>query len=180
MAASQWQIERLTKEHERNEFDCDATGGDAGNRALNEFLIKYARQNADKGLGRTYVATRVGEKWVRGYYTLASGSVAFQTLPEEERRRLPKYPVPVALLARLAVDKTERGKGLGADLLMHALATILQVAEEIGILAVEVQAKNESAKRFYSKYGFASLVDDPLHMYLSLEAARRAFQAPAP
>jgi GNAT superfamily N-acetyltransferase len=170
-----WQVERISKRHQRDEFDCDATGNDAGSQALNEFLYKYARQNADKGLGRTYVATRAGDKRVRGYYTLASGAVAFDALPEEERKRLPRYPVPVALIARLAVDESEQGKGLGADLLMHAMFTIVHVAEEMGIHAVEVKAKNEAARRFYAKYGFESLLDDPLHMYISLEAVKRAF-----
>jgi GNAT superfamily N-acetyltransferase len=176
----QWRIEQISKRHERDQFDCDAAGGDAGNQALNEFLIKYARQNAEKGLGRTYVAVREGEKRVRGYYTLASGSVAFETLPESERKKLPRYPVPVALIARLAVDKTEQGRGLGADLLMHALFTVVQVAEDLGIRAIEVKAKNDSARRFYSKYGFESLLDDPLHMYVALEVVIRAFLPPAP
>lgn len=174
----QWEIERISKHHERDEFDCDASSNDAGNKALNAFLIKYARQNADKGLGRTYVATRTGEKRVLAYYTLASGAVAFDTLPEEERKRLPRYPVPVALIARLAVDKSEQGKGLGAALLMHALFTVVRVAEEMGIHAVAVKAKNQAAHRFYGKYGFESLLDDRLHMYVSLEAVRRAFLSP--
>lgn len=79
-----------------------------------------------------------------------------------------------------AEDKTEQGKGLGADLLMHALFTIVQVAEDLGIRAVEVKAKNDPARRFYSKYGFESLLDDPLHMYVALEMVRRAFIPPDP
>lgn len=177
---SKWEIGRLGGHHDRDGFDCDAAGGDAGNQALNEFLIKYARQNADKGLGRTYVATRPGERRVRGYYTLASGSVAFDTVPDEERKRLPRYPIPVALIARLAVDKSEQSQGLGTDLLMHALFTIVGVAEQLGIRAVEVKAKSEAAKRFYTKYGFEPLVDDPMHLYVSLEKVRRAFAAVTP
>lgn len=175
--APAWVIERLGSHHERAGFDSDGGRGDAGNQALNEFLSRYARQNADKGLGRTYVATRPGEARVRGYYTITSSSVTFATLPDSEQKKLPRYPIPVALVARLAVDRSEQGKGLGAELLMHALSTVLDVAERLGIRAIEVHAKHDAAKRFYLKYGFEPLVDDPLHLYIALEKVRRAFGA---
>ena len=163
-----WEIIPLERGHRRDRFDC-------GIGALNEFLRRYARQNAEKGLGRTFVAVYPGEQVVRGYYTLSSGAVAFEALPETARRRLPKYPVPVAHLGRLAVDRGEQGEGLGEVLLMHALHKVVSLAGEIAIYAVEVVAKNDEARRFYEHYGFSPLVDDPHHLYLSVAAVRGAF-----
>jgi len=164
-----WEIVPLTRAHRRDRFDC-------GVDALNEFLRKYARQNAEKGLGRTFVALRPGESVVRGYYTLSSGAIAFETLPPAARRRLPRYPVPVAHLGRLAVDREEQGKGLGETLLMDALRKVLDLADLIAIYAVEVVAEDAAAKQFYERYGLTSLVDDTLHMFVSLQAVNRAFR----
>ena len=102
--------------------------------------------------------------------------MAFQALPADEQRRLPRYPVPVAHLGRLAVDRSAQGQGLGAKLLVAALEMSLDASSKLAIYAVEVIAKNEAARRFYARYGFASLQDDRLHMYLSLRAIRRAFE----
>lgn len=151
-------IEPLEKSHRREDFDC-------GETSLNEFLRKYARQNAERGLGRTFVAVLPGEKQVKGYYTLSSGSIAFEAVPE----KLPRYPVPVAHLGRLAVDLTMRGEGLGELLLIDALQRTLAVAEELGIYAVELNALTERAKNFYLKYGFVPLKDDDKHLYLPIK-----------
>lgn len=165
-----WQIVRLTKSHRRDSFDC-------GGAELNEYLRKFARQNSDKGLGRTYVAVLPGENVVRGYYSLTTSAVACETIPEKTRKKLPRYPVPTALISRLAVVTSTQGRGLGQELLMDAVYRLLQAADEIGIYAVEVDAKDNAARSFYGEYGFASLLDDERHMFLSLKAAKLAFRS---
>jgi GNAT superfamily N-acetyltransferase len=155
-------VEPLGTQHNRDAFDCEEN-------SLNEFLKKYARQNDEKGLGRTFVAVKPGDPAIIGYYTIASGAVSFDTVPE----KLPRYPIPVAHLGRLAVDKQAKGQGVGAFLLIDALRRIAQVADQMGIYAVEVYALNESAKQFYLKCGFTPLEDDPLHLYLSMKKIRK-------
>src|SRR3982750_2723843 len=114
----------LTKEHDRNSFDC-------GVPVLNEYLKKFALQNQKKHAARTYVATR-GNRIV-GYYSLAYGSVSLAEAPQKVRSGLSRHPVPVILLARLAVDSAEQGSGLGAALLKDALLRTIQAAEIAGL-----------------------------------------------
>jgi ribosomal protein S18 acetylase RimI-like enzyme len=161
-----WIIERLSKKHSRTHFSC----GDAD---LDSYLKKYAGQNERLNISRHYVAVASSTSSILGYYTLSAGGVAWTTLPDDFRRKLPKYPVPVAHLGRLAVDETLQGQGMGEFLLVDALARVIRVANEIAIHAVEVIAATEQAKRFYEKYGFLSLIDDPRHMYLALATARK-------
>ncbi len=114
------------------------------------------------------MAVRPGGSRVIGYYTLAAGAVSFERLPVEAARKLPRHPVPVVLLARLAVDVTARGEGLGEALLLDALDRALRLSASLGIHAVEVDALDDAAAGFYRKYGFISLADDPLHLYLPM------------
>lgn len=160
-----WSIEELGSDHNRTEFAC-------GHQSLDNFLKQFASQNQKTGVSRTFVALKPGEKIVRGYYSLAAGSVQFQKLTEEQRKRLPKYPVPVAHLGRLAVDQSVQGQGLGAHLLVDALLRVSRAERELGIHAVEVVAIDDAAKRFYLKYGFAELADDPHHLYISMKTVR--------
>jgi len=164
--APEWSIVELGPEHDRSSFAC-------GHASLDDFLKQYAGQNQRSGVSRTFVATRQNELVVRGYYSLAAGSVRFETLSEEQRRRLPKYPVPVAHLGRLAVDLTTRGRGLGVELLVDALMRIARTERSIGIHAVEVVAIDEAARRFYEKYGFEPLRDDPHHLFISMKQVRK-------
>ena len=157
-----FRIEPLSRQHDREHFDCEES-------SLNDFLKRFARQNDEKGLGRTFVAILPGERKILGYYTLLSGAVGFHTIPEN----LPRYPVPVVHLGRLAVDKTVKGQGLGAVLLLDALKRSLRIADQLGIYAVEVYALNAQAKAFYLKYGFQPLQDDEFHLYLSLKTIRK-------
>ncbi|MBI3183002.1 MAG: GNAT family N-acetyltransferase [Myxococcales bacterium] len=163
-----WEITPIGRHHERSLFDC-------GVPALNVFLRRYARQNQEHDAGRTWVATRRGELRVLGFYTLAASSVAFDHLPEAERRGLPRYPVPVAHLGRLGVDLAARGLGLGGTLLMHALDQCDRASKLLAIRAVEVRAKSDDARRFYKRYGFVGLLDDQNHLYLSIKVVRRLF-----
>lgn len=161
----------LAKAHDRANFDC-------GEAALNEFLRSYARQNQSENVGRTWVATLPGQRRVLGFYTLTVASVAREHFSAEELKRVPRYPVPVAHLGRLAVDRAAQKTGLGEHLLMHALDQILRVSEVVGIFAVEVRAKGERAKRFYERYGFKAAEDVRLHLYLSIKKLPKLFGAP--
>jgi GNAT superfamily N-acetyltransferase len=105
--------------------------------------------------------------------------VSYEALPEDQARGLPRIDVPVILLGRLAVDKTVQKQGLGAILLLDALARSLHISAQVGIRAVEVDAIDEAAKSFYLKYGFVPLLDDQRHLFLPMQVIRR-LQLPAP
>ncbi len=162
-------IEPLGKRHGRDNFDC-------GEESLNQFLKLYAGQNTRSGLGKTFVAVRPGETEVLGYYTLSSGSISFDVLPE----KMPRYPIPVAHLGRLAVDRQAQRQNLGELLLIDALERVVLAAAEIGIYAVELYALTDKAKLFYLKYGFIPLKDDTMHLYLPLETIRQSFLSEPP
>ena len=160
--SERFEIEPLNSSHGRQLFDC-------GEPSLNDFLQRFARQNDTRGLGRTFVAVHAGETAIMGYYTIASGALTFDTVPE----KLPRYPIPVIHIGRLAVDLRARGQGLGEWLLIDALRRAALIAEQLGIYAVEVRALNDAARAFYLKYGFVALLDDPLHLYLPMKTIRQ-------
>ena len=161
-----WLIERLDASHEREGFSC-------GKAPLDDFLKTRAGQYERKGVGRTFIAVLPQSKRALGYYTLAAGSIPFANVPKPQAKKLPKHPVPVILLGRLAVDQSARRRGLGEYLLFDAFERCLAAAEEVGAFAVEVQAIDEEAQRFYKKYGFVQLADQPLHMFLPIETIRK-------
>jgi len=157
---AEWLIDPLGRDHDRASFDC-------GEPALDEFLKKLARQQQEKHVGRTFVAVAAGSKRVLGFYTLSAGSIAAQSMPLELRRKIPKYPVPVARLGRLAVDLSVAGKGVGSALLRDALLRAARIATtEMGIVAVVVDAKNDAAKKFYERYGFIPFPDSPRSLFM--------------
>jgi GNAT superfamily N-acetyltransferase len=162
-----WPIERLAKSHERSGFSC-------GKPPLDDFIRTLVTQYEKRNLGRSDVALRPGESRVCGYYTLASGAIPFVTVPAAAAKKLPRHPVPVILLARLAVDQHAQGQGLGEALLLDALDRCSSMADSLGIHAVEVAAIDQSAKRFYEKYGFVPLLDADLHLFLSIATIRDA------
>jgi predicted GNAT family N-acyltransferase len=165
---SSWTIERLEKRHDRASFDC-------GVPALNEFLKTSARQNQRDHIGRTFVAVEAGSTRVGGFYTLTVGAVSRDALPASEAKGLPRYPVPVAHLGRLAVALSARGHRLGEQLLLHALEQVLRISEVVGVYAVEARAKDDRARAFYAHYGFKPLLDDDLHLYLPTAMLAKLF-----
>ena len=164
------EIQQLDSTCERQDFDC-------GVPELNEFLRSYASQNERKGMGRTYVALEKGSRRVIGYYTVSAGQVDFEYTPASVRKGLPRYPIPVIHLARLAVDASFHRHGLGHYLLVHCLTQALRVADLVGVKAIEVRAKNDLAKEFYSKRGFVELEDDKLHMYVTIASLCHALES---
>lgn len=161
-----WRIESIANSHETDRFDCS-------NPSLNDFLQKYAGQNERAGLSRTFVAVEPDNNVVLGYYSLSAGSVKTESLTEAQRKRLPRYPVPVAHLGRLARDNTVKGQGMGPFLLIDAMRRILLTADEIGVHAIEVIAIDDRARHFYETYRFESLIDDKNHLYIPLKTVRK-------
>lgn len=157
--------------HPRAGFTC-------GQPSLDVFLQSLVTQYEKRKLGRTFVAFRPGDQKVLGYYTLASSAVAFAHLPETAARKLPKHPMPVVLLGRLAVDQTAQARGLGEMLLMDALERSLDLSKSLGVFAVEVLAMDDRAAAFYARYGFISLLDDARHMYLPMSTIEDAVANP--
>ncbi len=154
----------------RENFDC-------GVPELNEYLQKYARQNHKKGIAKTFVAIpEAGNGDVAGYYSIAVGEIKREFLPENYRRGLPRYPVPAMLVVKLAVEKTMQGRRLGEELLLESLRKALFLSEEVGIFAVKVDAKNESAKGFYLKYGFIPLENDPLSLFIPIASIAKMLE----
>lgn len=160
-----WVIQKLDRAHTVESFDC-------GHEALNRYISRFALTNQASGSAQTYVATR--DEKVIGYYSLAVGAVAHAEAPPRIVKGLAHHPVPVMLLARLAVDNAAKGKGLGAELLHDALARTLQAADIAGIRAVIVHAKDDNARRFYAHFDFDPSPTDPYHLFLLIKDLRKA------
>jgi len=154
----------LKESHSVDDFDC-------GDDALNSYLKSFAIINNQSGSSVTYVKTR--DNRVAGYYTLTIGSVSKQEAPLRIGKGLANYPVPVIILARFAVDKTEQGAGIGKGLLKDALLRIIGAADIVGGRAVLVHAKDERAKSFYEHFGFEPSPIDPFHLYLLLKDIKK-------
>ncbi len=161
-----FKVEPISRRHDRDSFDC-------GEESLNNFLKRYARQNEEKGLSRTFVAVKGSDPKIYGYYALSGGSIEFEVVKDN----LPRYPVPVIHLGRLAIDKTAQGRHLGQALLFDALNRSVIITEQIGIYAVEVYALNEQARQFYLRFGLTELKDDKLHLYITIKDIRKLIQA---
>lgn len=158
-------ITGLDRQHDPQDFDC-------GESALNDILQRFARQQAGKDFNRTYVALAQGEQRIRGFYAISTASINFQNW--SPALHLPRYPVPVVRIGRLAVDLREQGSGVGMALLGHAMHLAASIAEKIGLYSVVVDAKNEAAVAFYAKYGFVRFADQSLSMFLTMDVIRRA------
>ncbi len=163
-----WSVAPLAATHERQEFCC-------GVAQLDEYLRKYARQQSRKNFGRTFVAVQPGSNQVSGYYTLSASAVDFTNVPPGLQKKLPRYPLPTALIGKLAVDRAAQGQQLGEFLLIDALNRIVQIADQMAIFAVEVHAITPAAVAFYSKYGFEAFQDQPMHLFLPIATIRALF-----
>ena len=146
-----------------------ASGFRCGQRDLDRFFAKHALTNAQKGIGKTFVLRGDGPR-VLGFYTLSMADVASETVATVWAERLPRYPLPVALIGRLAVHEKAQRRGIGTVLVADALRRILEAADHLGCIGVIVDAKDEPAVAFYSRFGFV-LVDAstwPQRMFLPL------------
>jgi GNAT superfamily N-acetyltransferase len=152
--------------HDTSDFAC-------GNDLLDRWLARYAGQNDRRDAARTFVA--VEDRRVVGYYTLVAGQVSHDAARPEVRKGLSRhFPIPVAILARLAVDRPAQGRGLGAGLLSDALTRVRRAGEEVAIRAVVVHAIDDRAAAFYERFGFRSLTDVPRALMVTLAELRAA------
>lgn len=154
-------ITPLARNHDRVAFSC-------GVEALDTYLRVRAGQDQRRRVARVFVCCEHGSEAVLGYYTLSSLSIAVSGLPEDKARRLPRHPVPAALIGRLAVSSDVQGQGIGRLLLADAVKRSLAVSEAIAIYALVVDAKDEEASRFYQAFGFQPLVGQSNRLFLPL------------
>ena len=152
-------VQKLAEIHDVTSFDC-------GNPALNQFLQRFALVNQKANSAQTYVCCEQGTDTVAGFYSLAVGSVEPSTASARVIKGLARHPVPVMILARLAVDRRHQGTGLGHALLKDALLRIAQAADIAGIRAVLVHAKDDAARNWYLNYDFEPSPTDPYHLFL--------------
>jgi GNAT superfamily N-acetyltransferase len=160
-------IEKLRREHDPREFDC-------GNTTLNDWLRKYSWTNQQADSAKTYVA--LSGNRIAGYYALTTGSVHKHESPERVAKGLANHPIGIVLLARLAVDTGQHGKGLGKALLFDALKRVEEAADIVGVRAVMVHAIDDAARRFYTHFEFEPSPIDPFQLLLLLKDLRRAIK----
>ena len=154
------QVLPLTGNHERLGFDC-------GRQELNDWLQQVARQHQDKGLSKTFVATREEQPaLICGYYALTLAELENRHLPAAWRKKLPRR-IPGVRLGRLAIDKDFQGKGLGELLLVDALTRARRIYTDAGGIGLFVDAIDEQAAGYYRRFGFLASPDNPLLLFLS-------------
>lgn len=153
-------IEKLQRTHAVDQFTC-------GQPELDRFLIRHALQAQQSNSSQTYVALSGNE--VLGFYTIVAGEVAHAQAPERVVKGMPRHPIPLLVLARLAVHSKAQGRGLGAGLLLDALGRTLQVADIIGVRALAVHAKDEQASAFYRHFGFTPSPTDGRHLLMLIK-----------
>ena len=153
----------LNAAHDRTGFRCNV-------EALDRYIHKQAGQDVRRRTNRVFVATLPDTpKAVLGYYSLSTLSIELSRLPERLARKLPKHPVPAALIGRLAVSKHAQGCGIGKMLLLDALKQTLSVSDQIAIYAMVVDSIDDNAKGFYEQFGFVRLSDDSPRLFLPLK-----------
>ena len=161
------EIEKLAPDHEVSAFDC-------GREELNVWLKRHALTSQRSDSAQSYVLCE--QDSVIGYYALVAGSVDREEAPGRIAKGMPRHPIPVLLLARLAVDRSHHGRGVGALLLRDALHRAASGAEIIGARALLVNAKDDDARAFYERYDFEPSPVHPLQMFLLMKDLRAALK----
>ena len=158
-------IVRMTSSHLRSDFDC-------GEPTLDLFIRTQASQYEKRRLGNTYAAIDDANVVV-GYYTLAAGSLGVDER-DSTRSKLPRHPIPIVLLARLAVTRAQQGSGLGFLLLQDAVRHVLTAANVVAVHALVVDALHDRAAKFYIKHGFTPVPQNLLKLYISIKTLQQA------
>ena len=158
------EITPLNRNHDRAGFDC-------GVPELNQFLKATARQHGQKGISRTFILTD-GNPVILGFFTLTLCEIQAGQLPLSHSRNYPLHGLPAVRLARLAVSRRAQGKGFGELLLAEAIHRTALIAEQAGLTGLFVDAKNDSARRFYERYGFLVIPEHPLQLFMPIETIR--------
>lgn len=129
-----------------------------GSEPLNDYIRRYASQDVRRNIARVFIATPENDpRQLSGFFTLSAGSVSCSSLPASLARKLPRYPVPVALIGRLGVDKKFQGKGLGSILLADACQKVSQASTVLAVAGIIIDAKDDDAISFYKHFGFIPL-----------------------
>ena len=154
-------VEPLDRHHDRASFSC-------GEPALDRYLRQQATQDVRRRVAQVFVATGYVSREIIGYYTLSAASFEKDRLPAELAQRLPHYPVPAVVIGRLAIDRGHQGRGLGEFLLLDAIRRVVRAGDAIGVYAVVVDAKSDSAVAFYERYGFRAFPSTARRLFLPL------------
>jgi GNAT superfamily N-acetyltransferase len=163
-----WYEAPISRAYDRGGFDC-------GDAALNAFLRHHARKSHVQGGAKTFLAVDAADgKRILGFYSVSPASIAFQQAPALVRRGLARHEVPVFRLARLAVDRSVQGCGLGGQLLLSAGRRCFLVASQVGGVALLIDAKNERIAQWYAGYGALPLLDQPLSLLLPFKTIHAA------
>ncbi len=149
---TRFSIEKLRSDHAVQGFDC-------GSEELNRFLVRYALTSQRASSSQTYIG--LADLSIVGFYTLSAGQVSYEDSPQRLTKGLAHHPVPIMLLARLAVSNTWQKRGIGAGLLKDAMRRTIQAADIAGIRAFAVHAKDEAAQQFYTHFDFIPSPTDP-------------------
>jgi len=178
VSALVWHEEAIAKRHDRARFNC-------GNEELNQFLHRHARKTHERAGAKTFVAVddddapRSGNPSgnparILGFYSLSPASLSYERTPAVVKRGLARHEVPVFRLARLAVDRSVQGRGLGGQLLLAAGRRCVAVAAEVGGVALLIDAKDARSSAWYASYGAVPLQDAPLSLLLPLKTIQAA------
>ena len=163
-------VEPLGKRHDRKVFSC-------GLPELDHYLSRQAGQDVRRRIARVFICTAGSGDAVLGFYTLSALSIELSSLPEELSRKLPRHPVPCALLGRLAVDRSMHGRGVGRMLRADAVRRVVAAGESVAMHAMIVDAANDGAERFYQGFGFIPFTENPMRLFLPL--GHNALRGPA-
>ena len=158
--------------HDRKSFDC-------GREELNLYLQNNALRHVKIGISRTMVLNMESDpSKITSYFTVAASSIDRKTLPKTIAKKLPHYPIPIFIIAQLAVDKISQGKGLGLITLKAALEYLVQINERMPAHSIFIDCIDDKIRQFYEGYGFEYLSthDDRDRLYLLMETAKQAFQ----
>ena len=167
----EWAEAPIARSHDRKAFDC-------GNEALNRFLREHARQSHRVGGAKTFVAAPVDDAArILRFYSLSPTSLVYAQTPAIARKGLARHDVPMFRLARLAVDLSVQGRGLGGGLLIAAGKRCMAVAQEVGGVGLYIDAKDEAAANWYRGYGAVPLLDNPLGLVLSFVTLKESLEA---
>ncbi len=162
------QLERLDAHH-------DVSALNSGNEMLDAWLRRHALAAQQMDSARTFVALRAGR--VVGYFSLTMGSVLRAEAPARLVRGMPAYPVGMVLLARLAVDQSQQGRGVGAMLLAEALRKAVAAGEAAAARLIVVDAVDDDAAGFYQRYGFVQAPENPLRFYRRMKDVRASLDS---
>jgi GNAT superfamily N-acetyltransferase len=157
--------EALAPGHDVDEFEC-------GTESLNVWLTRHAAQAAAAGSARTFVVVDAQQARVVGYHALTAASIAHEQATARAARGMPRHPIPAALLARLAVDVSVQGRGIGAWLLRDAMLRTLSAAESVGMRVLLVHALDADARGLYERHGFEASPTDPMNLQMLMKDLR--------